>query len=355
MAYKANEKKNAGFREIENDIRSGAVDSTAPILLFGDEIFLTNHYMHMLMRIFSGNDGGMSEAAFDLDVSVFRGEEDDDDSIIAALDTFPMLSKHRVVVVKNHAGLSAEGKTSLPEIIEQIPETSRLIFTGKSINRTRALYKAITKHGRVYEFTRLSDFDLKAFVQKRFRALNISISPENLEVFCQATGYLEKDSIGDLFGVENEAKKIASFVLGDGRNEVIEADITECMPGVLHADAFAMLDAISSGRKGKAIELLENSLASGESTFRLLSLIIGHFEIMLGYKEMHARGYSLQDIMSILGERYEWRVKNLGRFSDRFAEETLQKTLEKLYATDKNIRSGNIPDRLALTLIFAEI
>ena len=354
MSYKTNE-KNAGFREIEADIRSGAVNSAAPILLFGDEIFLTNHYMYMLIRLFACENNSLPETALELDVSIMRGEDDDDDSVISALDTFPMLAKHRVVVVKNHVGLSSEGKTTLPDIIEEIPETSRLIFTAKNINRTRALYKAIAKHGRIYEFTRLSEFDLKAFAQKRFRAMNVSLSPENLETFCQATGYLEKDSAGDLFGVENEANKIAAFVLGDGRSEISKSDILECMPDILRTDAFAMLDAISSGRKGKAIELLENSLASGESTFRLIALIIGHFEIMLGYKEMHARGYSLPEIVKHLGERHEWRVKNLGRFSEKFSEETLRKTLSNLYDAERNIRSGNIPDRLALTLVFAEI
>jgi DNA polymerase-3 subunit delta len=360
MAYKTNEKKTAGFREIEADVRSGAVNQAAPILLFGDEIFLTDHYEHLLVRLFSGAEAGGSAAALELDTSLFRGGEDSDDAILSALDTFPMLAPHRVVVVKNHTGLSsgasAEGKTSLPDALAQIPETSRLIFTAGSVNRTRALYKAIAKYGRVYEFTRLSEFDLKAFVQKRFRAMGVSVSPDLLANFCQATGYLEKDSEGDLFAVENEAKKTAAFALANGRTEITEADLQECLPDILHTDVFAMLDAVSSGRKGKAIELLENSLAPNESeVFRLLSLIIGHFEIMLGYKELRTQGRGVSEIVSTLGERSDWRVKRLGGFAERFSETDLRRILRRLYDTDKNIRSGDIPGRLALTLIFAEI
>ncbi|MDR0874930.1 MAG: DNA polymerase III subunit delta [Clostridiales Family XIII bacterium] len=351
----ANEKKTAGFREIEADIKSGAADQAAPILLFGEEIFLTAHYEHLLVRLFSGADDGVPEAASELDTSVFRGGEDSDDDILSALDTFPMLSPHRVVVVKNHAGLSSEGKTSLPDALAAIPETSRLIFTAGNVNRTRALYKAIAKYGKVYEFTRLSEFDLKAFVQKRFRAMGVSVSPDLLADFCRATGYLEKDSDGDLFGVENEAKKLAAFALASGRTEITGADLAECLPDILRTDAFAMLDAISSGRKGKAIELLENSLASGESAFRLLSLIIGHFEIMLGYKELHTQGHGAADIVRILRERSDWRVKKLGGFAERFSEADLHHAMRRLYDAEKDIRSGDIPERLALTLIFAEI
>jgi DNA polymerase-3 subunit delta len=359
MAYKANEKKTAGFREIEADIRNGAANQAAPILLFGEEIFLTDHYEHLLVRLFTGADDGVPEAAAELDISIFRGGEDGDDAILSALDTFPMLSPHRVVLVKNHtgfsAGASAEGKPLLPDALTQIPETSRLIFTAGSVNRTRTLYKALAKYGKVYEFSRLTEFDLKAFAQKRFRQMGVSISPSLLGTFCQQTGYLEKDSDGDLFAVENEAKKLAAFALANERAEITEADLAECMPDILRTDVFAMLDTISAGRKGKAIELLENSLASGESVFRLLSLIIGHFEIMLGYKELRTQGHGIQDIVRILGERSDWRVKKLGGFAERFSETDLQRILRQLYDAEKNIRSGNIPERLALTLIFAAI
>jgi DNA polymerase III delta subunit len=368
MAGKTNEKKTSGFREIEADIRSGAIDRAAPILLFGEEIFLTDHYEHLLLRLFSGVNEGVPEAALGLDASVFREGEGGDDAILSALDTFPMMAAHRVVVVKNHTGLSSgsagssrsvgsaqEGKTVLPDALADIPESARLLFTAGNVNRTRALYKAIAKYGAVYEFSRLPEFDLRAFVQKRFRAMGAAISPELLAAFCQATGYLEKDSDGDLFTVENEAKKTAAFALADGRTEITEADLRECMPDILRTDVFAMLDAVSSGRKGKAIELLENSLASGESAFRLLSLIIGHFEIMLGYKELRAQGRAVPEIVRVLGERSDWRVKRLGGFAERFSETDLRHTLRKLYDTEKNIRAGDIPERLALTLIFAEI
>jgi DNA polymerase-3 subunit delta len=355
MAYKSNEKKTAGFREIEADIRSGAADQAAPILLFGEEIFLTDHYEHLLVRLFSGLDDGVPEAASGLDASVFSEGEGGDNDILSAIDTFPMMARHRIVVIKNHAGLSSEGKTSLPETLASIPETSRVIFTARTVNRTRALYKAIAKYGKVYEFTRLSEFDLKAFAQKRFRQMGVSISPVTLGDFCQATGYLEKDSDGDLFCVESEAKKIAAFALAAGRTEITGSDLDECMPDILRTDAFAMLDSISSGRKGKAIELLESSLASGESAFRLLSLIIGHFEIMLGYKELRMQGHGVPEIVRILGERSDWRVKKLGGFAERFSETDLRHTLRSLYDAEKNIRSGDIPEKLALTLIFAEI
>lgn len=363
-----------GFRTIENGIKSGALNKAAPVLLYGEERFLVDFYERRLLALFSGQgadsaDSGAETAdkvLHDLDVSVFYGDEAGDEAIMGALDTFPMLSPARVVIVKNHPGFSTAGtagaagesakrKNGLADYIAQMPDTARLLFTSADVNKTRALYKAAAKYGTVYEFARLDESDLKTFARKRFKALGADIAPDVLDAFVFATGYLEKDTDRDLFAVENDAYKIASFVLAEGRTGITHADLEECLPGILRTDVFAMLDAISSGRKADAVRLLENSLAGGESVFRLLSLFTGHFEIMLGYKELSAEGHSPKVITQKLGERSDWRVKKLGGFAVRFEQEKLEWILSRLYGMERDIKSGDLPERLALTVLLAEV
>ena len=357
------------YREIDNDIKRGVIDKPAPILLCGAEPFLIDFYEKKLGTLFSG---GSEAASTGLDLSVFYGDEDDDDSIMGALDTFPMLSPLRVVTVRRHLGLSSKiggqedgaGKTAeskvkkkndLASYISQLPETARLIFTSDSINKTRALYKAIAKHGTVYEFSRLDEADLLAFVKKHFRERGMEASPEVLEALIFANGYLEKDSESDMFSVKNDVCKVALFAQAEGRSSVMLSDIEECLPDILSTDVFAMLDAISSGRKAEAVRLLENSLAGGENAFRLLALFIGQFEIMFGYKELSAKGHGVRRITQMLGERSEWRVGKLGGFAGRFEARKLLHILSRLYETERAIKFGDISDRLALTVLLSEI
>ncbi|MDR3364277.1 MAG: DNA polymerase III subunit delta [Clostridiales Family XIII bacterium] len=346
------------FQTIENDIKNGVIGKAAPVLLFGEEHFLTDHYEKRLEELFGG--GAQNE----LDVSVFYGDDASDDEIMGALDTFPMLSPARIVIVRNHpgfssapAGVDSGGKTKkgLADYVSRLPDTARLIFTAGGVNKTRALYKAVSKHGTVYEFARLREEELKKFARKRFKALNSEIPPDVLEAFVFATGYLEKDTDCDLFTVENDVCKIATFAKSEGRAQIAHSDVDECLPGVLRTDVFGMLDAISSGRKGEAIGLLENSLAGGESAFRLLSLFIGQFEIMLGCKELGAAGHPPAKITQILGERSDWRVKKLGGFAQRFDTEKLKFILGELYGLERQIKSGDIAERLALTLLLVRV
>jgi len=355
------------YQEIENDIKSGAVDRAAPILLCGVENFLTSHYEKRLLARFSGSE----KTAGNPDVSVLYMDEADDDAVMAALDTFPMLSPLRTVIVKSHPGLSGRSaakdadadsggkkkKDPLAEYIAQIPDTSRLVFVSFGVNKTLGLYKAISKHGTVYEFSRLDEAGLRNFTLKRFKAKGVNITPDVLDAFVFATGYLERDTDRDLFTVDNDAFKVASFVLDDGRDVITGADVEECMPDILRTGetVFEILDALCDGRKAKAVTLLENTLAGGENTFRLLSLFTGHFEIMLGCKELGAAGHSAASITKILGERSEWRVKKLGGYAQRFDKEKLQWIVGRLYDMDRNIKSGDIKERHALTVLIAEI
>ena len=339
-----------GYQTIEDDIKSGKTNIPAPILLFGEERFLVSHYEKIL--------GG--RAMNELDISVFYADEATDEAIIASLETFPMLSPYRIVIVRDYPGFSAKSAQEysgdgLTAYIKNPPENSRLIFSSETVNKTRSVYKAIAKYGTVYEFTRLDEAGLRNFIIKRFNSLNAKITKDVLDEFIYATAYLDKNSDRDLFTVENDVFKTASYALAEGREVITQRDVEECLPGVLRTDVFAMLDAISSGKKAEAVRLLESSLSEGENVFRLLSLITGHFEIMLGYKELSAQGKRPGEITSILGERSEWRVKRLGGFAQRIELSKLKDILMNLYDMERSIKSGDISERLAFTVLFAEI
>ena len=339
-----------GYQTIEDDIKSGKTNNPSPILLFGEERFLVSYYE----KILSGR--AMSE----LDISVFYADEATDEAIIASLETFPMLSPYRIIIVRDYPGFSAKsaaeyGSDELAAYIRKPPENSRLIFASETVNKTRSVYKAIAKYGTVYEFTRFDEAGLRNFIIKRFNSMGAKITEDVLDEFIYATAYLDKNSDRDLFTVENDVFKTASYALSEGRVVISRQDVEECMPGVLRTDVFAMLDAISSGKKAEAVRLLESSLSEGENVFRLLSLITGHFEIMLGYKELSAQGKQPGEITSILGERSEWRVKRLGGFARRIELSKLKDILMNLYDMERGIKSGDIPERLAFTILFAEI
>jgi DNA polymerase-3 subunit delta len=372
----------SSFKEIEQDIKSGDVDGRRVVLLCGSEAFLTNFYEKRLTDRF----GGGAPSPFDF--NVFQGGEATDDAIMGACETFPMLAPKRVVVVRSHPGLSgaaggkansksgagakasskprASGKagkagkeSTLPKTLEEslaaLPDTTRLILTAGVPGKTKTLYKAAAKAGKVYEFGRLAETELWSFVGKRFKKAGMEIMPSLLEEFIAATGYFERDSRTDLYNVDGEAQKIVLYAQSEGRSAVTREDLEACMGANLQTDVFALLDAVSAGKKAEAVRMLESRLESGESVFALLPRITDQFETMLGYREMKEHGYSSQKMLELLPVRQEWQLKKLGGFAGRFTTEKLYEALHRLYGIETEIKSGNIPEKLALTLFVAEL
>jgi len=361
LAYtKKTEKPNA-YRQIETDFKSGTLPGTLPVLLCGKESWLTNYYEKKLTKRILG-DGYSS-----LDISVFFATEYSDDEIIAACETYPLTAPVRLVIVRGHPGLSATGGDGgLAEYLAKMPETARLILSAAQVNKTRALYKAFGKCGRVYEFDRLQEDELRTFAAGRFGKLGLTIGAAELSEFTLLTGYLDADGERDLFSVEGDIVRLGTFVKSDGRTEITKSDLGQCMNGTLQANIFAMLDAVSTGNKAEAIRQLENSLALGDNEFRLLSSLTSQFEIMLGCREMQEKNkrllaagkpssamYTPERMMQVLGQKSRWRMDKLAGYAERIPREKLFDVLHRLYGVEVEILSGNISGRLALTALIA--
>ncbi|MDR3225309.1 MAG: hypothetical protein LBT52_03305 [Clostridiales Family XIII bacterium] len=368
------------FKTIESDLAGGALREIRAALLFGEEGYLTDHYERALRGAYVAP--GMEALDFSRiswDAKDVAGTAAD---IIAACDTLPMMSGRRVVLVSVAPGdeksIGAADAKALATYLASVPDTTLLIMVSASVPKNAALYKAFASHGRAYEFTRLGRPDLIAFVKSRFKRAGAAVAPNVVSEIIKVSGYLDRDARGDLFRLGSDIAHIIGYVRGaaadgetaaaaDGETAaaaagtaagvitVTLADVVMCMGTSIETDVFAMLDAVSSGRKGDAMELLRNITARGESAFGLLALLTGQFEIMLGYRELKERRASMPQIMSALGVKSEFRLRKAAGFADRYDAGRIADLLHRLYRVDRDIKSGLYGERLALTMFVAEM
>ena len=136
--------------------------------------------------------------------------------------------------------------------------------------------------------------------------------------------------------------------------EILLSDVLATVSGNLETSVFAMLDAISIGRKNEAYLLLNSLLSSGENLYMILSLIASQFEIILEVKELKEEGKNLSEIQSIL-QIHEFRIKKAMSFADRYSVKSLKQILIKVYEIDKSIKTGLLEQSFALELFIAQI
>jgi DNA polymerase-3 subunit delta len=345
------------FKTIESDLSGDAPFRARTVLLFGAEGYLVDHYERVIRdRYVSPGAGAIDCSRVDWNAGDVAGSVSD---IVAACDTLPMISECRVALVRVSAGdeksLGQTDAKPLAAYAESIPETAILIITAASVPKNSSLYKAVAAHGRVYEFDRLNRSDLAAFIRGRFRKAGVSATPAVVSEIIGVSGYLDREPRSDLFLLGSDVANIAAHARGGTSCAVTMADVVACMGTSLETDVFAMLDAVSAGRKGDSIELLRNITARGGNAFGLLALLTGQFEIMLGYRELKDKKVPMGEIMKTLGVKSEFRLKKAAGFADRYSAGRIEVLLHRLYQVDRDIKSGLYGERLALTMFVAEM
>lgn len=352
MAYrqKQTEKEHA-FQTIAKDLKEEM--TACAIALFGKEQYLVNWSCEQIIEKY------INPSCKELDLSILEGDRITIDSIKEACETFAMMSEKRIVIVRDFSlleggkmkGFSENDEAQLVDYIKQIPEGCLLVVTAAGADKRKKLYKAVADLGSVYDFEPLNDKALKAFIEKRFKAAGKTAKPSIINEFVRNSGYFHKDSDYTLYNLENDIRKITAHSDGE---EIMPSDVLSTVAGSLESSVFAMLDAISVGRKDDAYVLLHSLLGAGESVYMVISMIVSQFETILEAKEMIEEGKSQSQIQGIL-KIHEFRIKKAMSFSGKYSIANLKKILVKAYEIDRSIKTGELDQNLALELFIAQI
>jgi DNA polymerase-3 subunit delta len=302
-----------------------------------------------------------------LDFMHFPGEKLNPAAVIESSETLPLFSERRVILIDDipstEQRLASSAYTELAASIEVLPSSTFIIVSAKgNVAKRSALYKACTKFGKAYEFGRLNKEDARTFIIGRFYKAGAKCDNSIADEIIKISGYLDRETESDLYLLESDVARIAAFAAPvgtpaqDARYTITHAHVAACMGSSFESDVFAMLDAVSGGKKGEALQILTTITAKNESSFRLLALITDQFEIMLGYREMSKDGdKSMAEIAKALGGKNEFRVKKAAGFARNYPIERLTELLHRLYRIEEDIKSGLYNERLALQMFIAEM
>lgn len=329
------------------------------LLLCGKEDFLISWAKSYL------KDQIVNEATAALDYTVFSESAINAYDIIAACETVPLMSDRKLVLVDSADIFSAQAPKdmskeeieSLIDYLPKIPETTLLVFTCEKPNKTRSIYKSISKLGIVYDFTPLDDATLSGWMAKRLKAQGRSAKPEDLLAFAKNCGYGDVERNYTLNNLENDLKKV--FASTDKAVLSLD-DMMENSAGEAEINAFKLLDAAFSGNKGEAMTILHNTIdiqtPSKEmgAVMSFLGLLCSQLEIMVEGKERDEEGQSFFEIANGMGTN-EYRLKKAMASCKGKSANDLRGSLDRAFQIEKDLKSGNMDGRLALELFIAKL
>lgn len=351
MAYKNTIEKEHAFKLIDKDIKSDRLNKL--LLFYGEEQYLVNWAVQTIIQKY------VNDVCKDLNFSKLEGNTVTIDEIKNHCETLPIMSDHRIVLVsdfdvldgKKAKGFKEEDEKILIEYFKEIPESCILILTSNTVDKRKKLYKSISENGMIYEFTKLDEKLLKAFISKKFKEAEKIVKANIIDELMDMSGYYDKDTDYTLYHLENDIKKIIAYNIGP---EIMTSDMTSLVSGNINTDIFAMIESVSKERRDEALQLLHNLFVYGEKEYKILALICNQFELILSIKEMKEEGRSFGEMVKLLGI-HEFRIKKASAYAERYTLSQLRRILLKAYEVDKNIKTGLLEPSLALEIFITEI
>lgn len=206
----------------------------------------------------------------------------------------------------------------------------------EKIDSVKKISKEIKKNGIVKEFNKSEN--IVDIAKNLFGDYQIGITDLNFFI----------DRVGkDLLILEQEVNKIKVYK-GDDK-KITKEDIISLTHKNIDIDIFALIEAIVSKNKDKAMEIYGEMIKRNEEPIKIIVMLGNQFRIIYQAKELYNKGYTEGNIATKLGI-HPYRIKLALQSGRRYSSELLLDCLEKLADLDINIKNGTIDKNFGLEL-----
>lgn len=152
--------------------------------------------------------------------------------------------------------------------------------------------------------------------------------------------------------LDQELSKLATYTAN--ARAISAADVRLLVSAARERSVFEMVEALAGGNGKQAATLLQGLLAAGEQPLGILGMIAWQFRLLLQVKELMDEGKDQEAAGAILGQK-PYTMKKAWPQAQRLNLATLEWAMERLLETDIAIKTGQMEDQLALTVLVAEL
>ena len=296
-------------------------------LFLGEETYLLQQKVSFWKKSFQQKHG-------EYNLSVIDGLKETANTVISECETVPFLGEKRLILIENlppsMGGKIDDKKTNaILHFLEDIPETSVIVFVNSKPDKRTKLYKKLLKIAEVEEFKQIQKEELHNWI------LN-EISQRGGKILPAATPYLIEKTGNNLWALHNEIDKLIAFV---GEKPISENDIDHLVTPIYDVNVFKLTDYIGAKRTKQAIDMLDKLIESGNNSVQIFNMIIRQFRIFLQIEEMQNRPAS--EIASSL-KLHPFVVQNSLKQLRSFKKEELKNAYRELLKIDEKLKTGVI-------------
>ncbi|MDE6024260.1 MAG: DNA polymerase III subunit delta [Lachnospiraceae bacterium] len=327
--------KSDGMSVINSHIEQ---ESYSGVYLFcGDEPYLVNQYKDKLIDAVCDKKDSMN-------YMVYKGEHAVPEDISELATTMPFFADRRVILVEN-SGFFKKGNEAMEALLENLTDTTILVFVESEIDKRLKLYKQLAKAGTVVEFSTPDEKTLLTWLKSLFTREGMKIDDEAVYALLQNVG-------ADMNLLANEAEKLKCYCME--QEKIDAASVERLCINQVESKIFDMMDALSQRNAEKTMRLYDDLLMLREPAMRLLFLVTRQYNILLKVKlalESESNNSKIASAVKIP----PFTVKKYVAQCDGYTYSQLIECVDMCQRADSDIKSGRMKDNMAVEMLIVNL
>jgi DNA polymerase-3 subunit delta len=324
------------YMNYENMLNLTKQEKIYPVYLFyGKENYLKEDILKKLRNRLIDPDYR------ELNYKVFYGEKLSINEVINDLYTLPLISKHKLVVIKEAEKINKNDETKLIDYFNRLNLKnifSTLIIIYKENSPKKELITAIKRIGIAANFGITDKAKLVLWIKSKFRQSNKKITQE-------AIFYLQSIVGSDLGRLFNEIEKIDIYTKDQ---KIIEKeDVMTSIGGSEAVNIFKVLDSIGDKDIKNAIDGLVKLNQGNLHHLSIFAMIYRQIKLILQTKLLLAGGLNFKEVEKKLKLPY-FVIEKMIRQSKKYTFKEICKSYELLNIADLAFKDSQQEPKIIL-------
>ncbi|MEQ6375846.1 DNA polymerase III subunit delta [Bacillaceae bacterium S4-13-58] len=316
-------------------------------LVYGTENFLIESIQKTLI------ENVLSPDEMDVNLSIYDLDEVPVQIVMEDAETLPFFGDKKVIIAKNASFFKAKPESivehqieTLEHYLENPSDLSIVLFLApyEKIDERKKIVKGFKKHGVVVPCEPLKEHDVKKWIDREAKQLNLRLDDQIPELLITENGV-------NLMSIGNEIRKMGLYAEGD---YITLKDAEKVVSRTREASALKMVDLLMNQQVVQAIEWFKDLMKQNEEPIALLALVAYQYRIMLQSKILRAKGYHQSQIAQQL-KVHPFVVKMALQRERRFSKESLHRAMDLIAETDATIKRGIMEPVLAFELMIMKL
>lgn len=238
----------------------------------------------------------------------------------------------------------------LPEVLEQIPATTVLVFVEDELRRGNPMLQLIEPLADTREFARLKPEEALEWLRGEVRRRGLHLTRNAAQTLVERAG-------GDRGSLTQAVDKLSLYA---GDANVDETIVEAMVPATRSVSIFNLVDAVAERRLADAIRALDGVRAEGEPEARIIQMLARTFRQIVVTREVIDRGGSNEEIQQATRANFAWLARRLRRQAQSYTQISADAALTRILEAEEAIISyrrdeGGLPEDVAVELLVADL